>query len=65
LIYKGKRRGLTVWTNTRNEIVFCSRREPLTQEFGNVLSEGKFKEKVSIEHGEDAGLKLSFQIPSR
>jgi len=65
LIYKGKRRGLTVWTNTRNEIVFCSRREPLTQELRNVLSNGTFKEKVSIEHGEDAGLKLSFQIPSR
>jgi glutamine phosphoribosylpyrophosphate amidotransferase len=62
LVYKGKRRGLTVWTNSRNEMIFCSRREPLTEEFVSVLAKGKFKEKASIEYREDAGLKLSFQI---
>jgi glucosamine 6-phosphate synthetase-like amidotransferase/phosphosugar isomerase protein len=62
LIHKGKTRGLKVWTNDRNEMVFCSRREPLTKEFGDILSKGEFKEKVSISYHEDAGLKLSFQI---
>jgi glucosamine 6-phosphate synthetase-like amidotransferase/phosphosugar isomerase protein len=65
LIYKGKRRGLTVWTNSENEMVFCSRKEPLIQEFSGILRKGKFKEKISIAHTEDAGLKLSFQVRTK
>jgi glucosamine 6-phosphate synthetase-like amidotransferase/phosphosugar isomerase protein len=65
LIHKGKTRGLTVWTNERNEVVFCSRKEPLTEEFGKVLAKGKFKEKISIPYREDAGLKLSYQLSSK
>jgi glucosamine 6-phosphate synthetase-like amidotransferase/phosphosugar isomerase protein len=60
--HKGKTRGLTVWTNKQNEVVFCSRREPLVQEFEGIITKRRFREKVSIAHGEDAGLKLSFYI---
>jgi len=60
LIHKGKTRGLIVWTNNRNEVLFCSRKEPLTEEFRRILARGKFKEKASIRWREDAGLKLSF-----
>jgi len=62
LIHKGKTRGLTVWVNSRNEMVFCSRKETLTPQFRNILVKGRFKEKVSIKYQEDAGLKLSFQV---
>lgn len=65
LIHKGKTRGLTVWTNNLNEMVFCSRKETLTPQFSNILAKGKFKEKASIANREDAGLKLSFQVISR
>ena len=65
LIHKGKTRGLTVWTNERNEVIFCSRKEPLIQEFNNTLVKGKFKEKVSIAWREDVGLKLSFPVSFR
>jgi glucosamine 6-phosphate synthetase-like amidotransferase/phosphosugar isomerase protein len=65
LIHRGKTRGLTVWANGRNEMVFCSRKEALTPQFRNILTRGKFKEKASIAYREDAGLKLSFQIVSR
>lgn len=65
LIHKGKTRGLTVWTNEQGEVIFCSRKEPLMQEFGNILAEGKFKEKISIKWREDAGLKLSFPLDFR
>jgi glucosamine 6-phosphate synthetase-like amidotransferase/phosphosugar isomerase protein len=61
-VHKGKTRGLTIWTNEQNELVFCSRKEPLIEEFGNILSKGKFKEKISIAHREDVGLKLSFPL---
>jgi glucosamine 6-phosphate synthetase-like amidotransferase/phosphosugar isomerase protein len=62
LIHKGKTRGLTVWTNERNEVIFCSRKEPLIEEFSKILVRGNFKEKVWIPYREDVGLKLSYQL---
>jgi glucosamine 6-phosphate synthetase-like amidotransferase/phosphosugar isomerase protein len=62
LVHKGKTRGLTVWTNDENEVVFCSRREPLIQEFEGIITRRRLKEKVSIAYREDAGLKLSFHL---
>jgi glucosamine 6-phosphate synthetase-like amidotransferase/phosphosugar isomerase protein len=61
LIHKGKTRGLTVWTNEKSEAIFCSRKEPLIEEFSKILSKGRFKEKISIPYREDVGLKLSYQ----
>ena len=60
LIYKGKARGLTVWTNDKGEVIFCSRPEPVEEELKPLLAIGRFKEKVAINWKEDAGLKLSF-----
>ena len=62
LIHKGKTRGLTVWANEKNEVVFCSRPEPVLEELGRLLMRDKFKEKISIKWREDAGIKLSFPI---
>jgi glucosamine 6-phosphate synthetase-like amidotransferase/phosphosugar isomerase protein len=62
LIHKGKTRGLTVWTNDQNEVIFCSRKEPLMEEFSKILARGKFKEKIWIPYREDVGLKLSYQL---
>jgi glucosamine 6-phosphate synthetase-like amidotransferase/phosphosugar isomerase protein len=65
LIHKGKTRGLTVWTNQQNEVIFCSRKEPLIEEFERMLGKGNFKEKISIPYREDVGLKLSYQLSSK
>jgi len=62
LVHKGKTRGLTVWANDRNEMVFCSRKEPLIGVFDDVLKQGKFREKVSIGWQEDANMKVSFPL---
>jgi glucosamine 6-phosphate synthetase-like amidotransferase/phosphosugar isomerase protein len=62
LIHKGKTRGLTVWINEQNEIVFCSRKEPLMESFGSILIEGGFTEKVSVLWGEEKNLRLSFTL---
>ena len=64
LIHKGKTRGLTVWANDKNEVVFCSRKEVLTEELGSLLSRGRFKEKISIAYREEAGLVLSYSLSS-
>ena len=64
LIHKGKTRGLTVWTNDNNEVMFCSRKEVLTEELGASLSRGKFNQKASIANSEEAGLAISYPLPS-
>lgn len=64
-IHNGKTRGLIIWTNEQNEVVFCSRKEPLIEDFGNILTQGKFNEKVSIPYHEDVSLKLCFPLTFR
>lgn len=59
-IHKGKTRGLTIWTNEENEVIFCSRKEPLVGKFSSTLAQGGFEEKISIAYHEDLSLKLSF-----
>jgi glucosamine 6-phosphate synthetase-like amidotransferase/phosphosugar isomerase protein len=63
-VHKGKTRGLTIWKNDDEEVVFCSRKEPLMETFGDMLSKGGFKEQVSISYGEDGNLKMSLVLPS-
>jgi glucosamine 6-phosphate synthetase-like amidotransferase/phosphosugar isomerase protein len=65
LVHKGKTRGLTVWANDKDEIIFCSRPEPVMEEFERMIARDKFKTKVSIKLSEDAGLKLSFPMAFR
>jgi glucosamine 6-phosphate synthetase-like amidotransferase/phosphosugar isomerase protein len=60
LLYKGKVRGLRVWANDKGEVVFCSRPEPVEEVLKPLLAIGRFKEKIAIDRGEDAALKLSF-----
>ncbi len=62
LVHKGQTRGLTVWTNEKDEIIFCSRKAPLIDEFGKILTKGEFREKVFIGYHEEAGLVLSRQL---
>jgi glucosamine 6-phosphate synthetase-like amidotransferase/phosphosugar isomerase protein len=62
LAHKGKTRGLTGWANEKNEVVFCSRPEPVIEELKEMLVRDKFNEKASIKWHEDAGLKISFAI---
>jgi glutamine phosphoribosylpyrophosphate amidotransferase len=64
LLHKGKTRGLTVWANDMSEVIFCTRREVLTEELGNLLSKGRFKEKASIGYREEAGLVFSYLLSS-
>jgi glucosamine 6-phosphate synthetase-like amidotransferase/phosphosugar isomerase protein len=65
LIHRGKTRGLTVWTNDRNELVFCSRKAPLLEEFDKILTRDGFKEKIFIPYHEDIGLVLSHPLQTR
>jgi glucosamine 6-phosphate synthetase-like amidotransferase/phosphosugar isomerase protein len=65
LIHKGKTRGLTVWTNEKSEILFCSRVAPVAEIFGNILTRHKFKQKATIPYREDVGLVLSYSLTQR
>ena len=63
LLHKGWSRGLTVWTNDKDEVIFCTRPEPVQEELNDLLSRGGFKEKASIKSREEAELSLSFPVP--
>jgi glucosamine 6-phosphate synthetase-like amidotransferase/phosphosugar isomerase protein len=65
LIHKGRTRGLTVWSNQKDEIIFCSRKAPLIEEFGTILTRGHFIEKVYIGYREEAGFVFSRRLQSR
>jgi len=62
LIHKGWSRGLTVWANEKDEVIFCTRPEPVIEELKETLVRGEFKEKAVIKWREDAMLKLSFPV---
>ncbi|MDH7564568.1 MAG: hypothetical protein QHH24_06820 [Candidatus Bathyarchaeota archaeon] len=62
LVHQGKSRGLTVWKNDENEVVFCSRREPLEKEFGEILRKDKFTEKIFIPYKKEEKFTASFPI---
>lgn len=59
-IHKGRTRGLTIWTNEQNEVIFCSRKEPLIEELGSILTQGKFRERVSIPYREKCKFEAFF-----
>ncbi len=61
-IHKGKTRGLTIWTNPENELIFCSRKEPIMEELRDFITRRNFTGRFSIKNQEDVGLKLSFQV---
>lgn len=62
VIHKGKTRGLTIWSNDVGEIIFCSRKEPLTEDFSDILRGGKFEEYVSISYGDEGNFKMTFSF---
>jgi len=61
-LHKGKTRGLTIWKNTKDEDIFCSRKEPLIEELGFILNEGNFTEQVSIAYGEERSFKTTLKF---
>ena len=65
LINKKKTRGLVVWENSKGEVIFCSRKSPVLEEFGEIVAKGKSKEKGEKIYHEDVGLVLSFPLISR
>jgi hypothetical protein len=65
LIHKKETRGLTVWKNDRGEVIFCTRKTPVIEEFGEIIKKGRFREKVEIQCHENIGLILSFPLALR
>jgi glucosamine 6-phosphate synthetase-like amidotransferase/phosphosugar isomerase protein len=64
LLHKGWSRGLTVWSNNKGEVIFCTRPEPVEEELKLTLSKGGFKEKAVVKLREEAELNLSFPVPT-
>jgi glucosamine 6-phosphate synthetase-like amidotransferase/phosphosugar isomerase protein len=62
LVHKGRTRGLVVWMNKKNEVIFCSRKEPVVDKLSNRIASGEFEERISIQYRENASLKLSIPV---
>jgi len=61
-IHRGRTRGLTIWKNEEDELIFCSRREPLINEFEEIIESRRFREVVSIKYREDINFRESFAL---
>lgn len=63
LLHKGKTRGLTVWTNKQQEILFCTRKAVVEEtSFERILLEGEFHEIFSAGYREPKFWRRSFQL---
>jgi glucosamine 6-phosphate synthetase-like amidotransferase/phosphosugar isomerase protein len=60
LLHKGESRGLAVWTNSQDEMIFCSRTEPLIESFGDILKIQQFHMKIHVKNQENTDLRLTF-----
>jgi len=64
-LHTEKSRGLTVWSNRKGEVMFSSRKEPVTYALGEFLREHHFEEKLSIGWNEPKNIKpLIFRVLS-
>lgn len=61
-VHKGETRGLHIWASDHGELVFCSRKETLTQYFSDILTQGRLNAEVSVSWKEGKSIKLSFDI---
>jgi glucosamine 6-phosphate synthetase-like amidotransferase/phosphosugar isomerase protein len=63
LIHKGKTRGLTVWTNSFGEVIFCSRKTVVNKtSFKTLISKGSFQEIFYVDNKETRFWKRSFRL---
>jgi|Deesub1362B_J571_1020462.scaffolds.fasta_scaffold01366_6 glucosamine 6-phosphate synthetase-like amidotransferase/phosphosugar isomerase protein len=63
LIHKGKTRGLTVWTNSLGEVIFCSRKTVVNKtSFKTLISKGSFQEIFYVDNKETRFWKRSFRL---
>lgn len=62
LLYKGKARGLYVWINKQNSLLFSSRKEPIESNIGEFLMDNHFSLVNEIGNQEDASYKHIFEL---
>jgi glutamine phosphoribosylpyrophosphate amidotransferase len=63
-LHHGKTRGLTIWDNPEDEVVFSSRKEPVKQVLDEFLRKHNFEEKLSIAWNEPKHLiPMIFTLP--
>jgi glucosamine 6-phosphate synthetase-like amidotransferase/phosphosugar isomerase protein len=62
IIQEGKTRGLAVWTNTENEVVLCSREQPLEKALKRLLSKRSFQKIITISRNEAVNLEAHFNM---
>lgn len=62
VLHRGLTRGLHIWKNNSEEIMLCSREEPLRNIFGTHLVEGEFEKVLSISRKDDEPEQKTYNI---
>jgi len=62
VIHKGKTRGLIIWTSPKNEVLLCSREQPVEKVLNKFIGESNFKKIVDISHKDSVNLEVHFNL---
>jgi len=62
VIHKGKTRGLIIWTSPKNEVLLCSREQPVEKILNKFVRENNFKKIVEISHKDSVDLEAHFSL---
>jgi len=62
VIQKGKTRGLVIWTNPKNEVLLCSREQPVEKILNEFRIENNFRKIIDISHKDSVNLEAHFNL---
>lgn len=63
LLHNNRTVGFNLWVNSKGELLFCSRWEPVEELLGELLKKGSFKRKIFIDYGETAAAYFCLKPP--
>jgi len=62
VIQKRKTRGLTVWTNSENAVLLCSREKPVQTTLAKLLGESSYQQIIHVTRNDSANLEAHFTL---
>jgi len=62
VLQKGRTRGLVIWTSPKNEVLLCSREQPVEKILNEFMLENCFRKIVEISHKDSVNLEAHFSF---
>jgi len=61
-IQQGRTRGIIAWTNPENEVLICSREQPVEKVLNEFLTENNFQKTIKVNHKTPINLETHFNL---